>query len=142
LHLIVSGTPIQIYFIQADMAEAKELLYAGIRQFQRTNVVVGLARAMEVLASLFVHQNQPVGAAPLFAWADTMRKKLRFRQSPIEQKFIDNDLETIRKMIGDSKFAELSAQGRAMTMEEAIALALEETPELSSGGNEVSAGNT
>lgn len=87
------------------------------------------------------HSRLSVRAAPLFAWADAVRKKLSFRQTPMEQKFIDDDLETIRTMIGESKFTELSAQGRAMTMEQAIALALEEKSESSYRDNEVSVGN-
>jgi hypothetical protein len=42
-------------------------------------------------------------------------------------KFIDEILAKIRTMIDETKFAELSAQGRAMKMEAAITLALEGT---------------
>lgn len=43
----------------------------------------------------------------------------------MQGQFIDEILAKIRTMIDETKFAELSAQGRAMTMEEAISLTLE-----------------
>ena len=43
----------------------------------------------------------------------------------MQRKFIDEILAKIRTMIDETKFAELSAQGRAMTMDDAIALALD-----------------
>ncbi len=60
----------------------------------------------------------------------------------MQGKHIDQDLAKIRTMIDETKFAELSAQGRVMTMEDAIALALEGMSKSSLANNEISAGKT
>jgi len=108
-----------------DIDEAKELLHNCVLQFQKLNAFDGLAKTIETVASLFVRQEDPVRAALLLAWAGDLRQKSRSIIWPMQGKFIDEILAKIRTMIDETKFAELSAQGRAMTMEEAIALALE-----------------
>jgi len=110
---------------QGDIAEAKELLHGCILQFQKINAMDGLAKTIETVASLFVRQEAPVRAALLIAWAADLRQKSRSIVWPMQGKFIDEILAKIRTMIDETKFAELSSQGRAMTMEAAIAFALE-----------------
>jgi hypothetical protein len=78
------------------------------------------------LASLNVNQNQPERATQFFAWADTMREKIGDVRPPIEQASVDKDLAIIHSKIDDAEFTRLSAEGRTMTVEQAIALALEE----------------
>jgi predicted ATPase/DNA-binding XRE family transcriptional regulator len=108
-----------------DMEEAKELLHDCVVQFQKINAFDGLAKTTETVASLFVRQEDPIRAALLIAWAGDLRQKSRSIAWPMQRKFIDEILAKIRTMIDETKFAELSAQGRAMTMEAAIALALD-----------------
>jgi hypothetical protein len=85
-----------------------------------------LIYAIEGLASLNVHQGQVELAARLFAWADAMRDKINDHRPPLEQASVESDLAVIHYRLNDSHFARLSTQGRAMTVEEAVALALEE----------------
>ena len=110
---------------QGDIAEAKELLRDCVLQFQKINAFDGLAKTIETVACLFVQQEEPIRAALLIVWAGDLRQKSRSIVWPMQGKFIDEILAKIRTMIDETKFAELSAQGRAMTMEAAIALALE-----------------
>jgi len=131
----------QSLFNQGGTDEAKELLHDCVLQVQKTNALDHVALVIEAVAGLFVHQKQPDRATLLYAWGDVIRKKIGYLHFPVERKLIDHDLAKIRTMIGETRFAELSAQGRVMTMEETIALALEETSESSYRDNEVSAGN-
>ena len=62
----------------------------------------------------------------LFAWADAMREKIGDHRPPVEQDSVERDLAVIHSQLDDAEFAKLSAEGRAMTTEQAIALALEE----------------
>ncbi len=110
---------------QGDMEEAKELLHDCVLQFQKLHAFDGLAKTMVSVASLCVRLEDPVRAALLINWADDLRQKSRSIVWPMQGKFIDEILAKIRTMIDETKFAELSAQGRAMTMEAAIALAVE-----------------
>ncbi len=110
---------------QGDIEEAKELFHDCVLQIQKTNNLDLLAKTMESMASLFVNQEEPDRATLLIAWAGAMRQKIGSITWPVQRKFIDQDLAKIRTMFDETKFAELSAQGRAMTMEAAIALALD-----------------
>jgi tetratricopeptide (TPR) repeat protein len=125
-----------------DLDEANELLHDCILQIQKTNNLDLLAKTMETAASLFVKQEEPDRATLLIAWAGTMRQKIHSIVWPVQGKHIDQDLAEIRTMIDEAKFAELSTQGRVMTMEDAIALALEGMSESSLANNEISAGKT
>ncbi|WKZ35153.1 MAG: helix-turn-helix domain-containing protein [Anaerolineales bacterium] len=125
---------------QGDMEEAKELLHDCVIQFQKLNAFDGLAKTIETVASLFVRQEDPVRAALLIAWAGDLRQKSRSIIWPMQGTFIDEILAKIHTMIDETKFAELSTQGRTMTMEAAIALALEGIHKSSLANNEIPAG--
>ena len=89
--------------------------------------MIALIYAMEGLASLNVNQEQPERAAQLFAWADTMREKISNPRPPVEQNSVEKDLEIIHSQMDDAIFDELWSEGGKLTLERAIALALEET---------------
>ena len=111
---------------QNDIVKAKEMFGLCIRQFQKSNNTIGLIYAIEGLASLNVNQNHLERAAQLFAWADAMREKIGDHRPPVEQASVERDLEVIHSRLNDSDFARLSTEGQSMTVEEAVALALEE----------------
>jgi hypothetical protein len=54
-----------------------------------------------------------------------MREKINDYRPPVEQASVERDLAVIHSKLSDSEYAELCAQGQAMTVEEAVALALE-----------------
>lgn len=111
---------------QGGYEEAKKLFRVCIQQFQKVNNTIALIYAIEGLASLNVHQGQVELAARLFAWADALRDKIDDHRPPVEQASVESDLAVIHYRLHDSHFARLSTEGRAMTVEEAVALALEE----------------
>lgn len=97
----------------------------GIQQFQKANNVIGLAYAIEGLASLLVKQDQSEQAERLFAWADAVREKFNDFRPPIEQASVEKDLAVIRSKLNHVQLASLSAEARSMTVEQATAYALE-----------------
>jgi predicted ATPase len=111
---------------QGDTLKARQLFEDGIRGMQKANLVIGLVFAVEGLASLHVNQGQTQRAARLFAWANAMRGKMGDPRPPVEQASVERDLAVIRSKVDESEFANFSAEGRTMTVEQAIALALEE----------------
>jgi non-specific serine/threonine protein kinase len=111
---------------QGDVRQAREMFEESIWRTQKMNVMIFLVFALEGLSSLHVSQNQPERAAQLFAWADAMREKLGDRRPPIEQASVEKDLAVIHSKVDDTEFARLTSEGRTMTLEQAIALALEE----------------
>jgi len=114
---------------QGDIHKAHLLFANGIHDMQKANLLIGLVFAMEGLASLHVKQGQIQRAIPLFAWANTMREKIGDPRPPVEQASVERDLAIILSKIDKSEFANFSADGLTMTVEQAIALALEENSE-------------
>jgi tetratricopeptide (TPR) repeat protein len=111
---------------QGNITQAKESFEFSIRQFQKADYIVGLVYAIEGVASLCNTQGQPERAAWLFAWADAMRDQMGDHRPPIEQASVEKDLAVIHSKIDDIAFTRLSVEGRTMTTEQAIVLALEE----------------
>jgi hypothetical protein len=109
-----------------DFERACNLFQDSVQYTQKAGLMIALVFAVEGLASLYVHQDQPKRAARLFAWADAMREKIGDRRPPLEQAFVDHYLEIIHSKLSDSDFARLSTAGQAMTVEEAIKLVFEE----------------
>ena len=76
-----------------------------------------------------VLQGQYVCASKIFGWADLTRIAVDDLRQSVEQADVDRDLATIHAHLDDAAFAKAQAAGRAMSMDEAIALALESTHE-------------
>ena len=56
-----------------------------------------------------------------------MREKTSDVRPPLEQKSVAGDLEVIHAKLDNAEFAKFTEEGRAMTIEQAIALGLEPT---------------
>jgi tetratricopeptide (TPR) repeat protein len=111
---------------QGDIQKARALFADNIQSTQKANLTIALVYTVEGLASLDVNQSQPERAARLFAWADAMREKMGDHRPPIEQASVARDLEVIHSRLNDPDFDRLSSEGQRLTVEEAVALALEE----------------
>ena len=111
---------------QGDMAQAKKMFALCIERFQKAGNNIGMIYAIEGVASLSVNQNQPERAARLFAWTDAIREKIGDQRPPVEQASVDNDLAAIQSQVDDATFAKLWENGSILSLEQAIALTLEE----------------
>jgi hypothetical protein len=98
----------------------------SVQRAHKTGLTIALVFAIEGLASLITNQNQPSRAARLFAWADAMREKIGDHRPPIEQISVEKDLAVIQSGLDHATFERLRSEGRALTVEQAMALALEE----------------
>ena len=110
---------------QGDIPKAGAGFAEVIRRAHNGNHIDVLIWSIEGLASLQVDQRQFVCAARLFAWADAMREKTSDFRPAIEQGFFERDVAVIQTELGETEFAKLSVQGCAMTLEQAVALALQ-----------------
>jgi len=72
-------------------------------------------------------EGRPEYAAALYAWADSMRQKIGETRPTNEQADVDRDLAAIRLQLDEAAFEAAKATGRAMTLEQAVATALEQT---------------
>jgi predicted ATPase/class 3 adenylate cyclase/Tfp pilus assembly protein PilF len=114
---------------EGNIAQAKEIFGHSIQQFQKANSLIGVVYVIEGLASLHVNQEQLGRATQLFAWANAFREKVSDHRPSVEQASVEKDLAVIHSKVDDAEFKRLSADGRTMTVEKAIVLALEENTE-------------
>jgi hypothetical protein len=98
----------------------------GQAHFKERGSKIGVVYALEGLASLAVAQGQPERAQRIFAWADDRREAIGDKRPPVEQAGIDRDLTVIHSQLDEATIDAAQAEGRAMTLEQAIASALEE----------------
>jgi predicted ATPase/class 3 adenylate cyclase len=114
---------------QGDLARAHSLLIETLQGFKEAGRKIGVVYTLEGLASLGVAQSQPQRAACIFAWADATRETIGDPRPPVEQADVDQDLAKIHTQLDEAAFAAAQSAGRAMNMDQAIALALESTHE-------------
>ena len=88
--------------------------------------MIGIVFAVEGLASLHASQSQMQHAARLFAWANSKRAELGDPRPPVEQASVERDVEVIQSHLNAPDLARFSSEGSRLTVEEAIALALED----------------
>jgi len=112
---------------QGNLASARELLEQSMRHFTRTNEKIGIIFTIEGLARLALKQEQPDQALCLITWADATRETIDNPRPQPEQADVDRDLAAIRAQLDEAAFAAVQAKGWAMSMDEAIACALETT---------------
>jgi tetratricopeptide (TPR) repeat protein len=110
---------------QGDVQRARIEFESILQRMQQAGLVIGMIYAIEGFASLHLLIGQPTRAARLFAWGDAMREKNGGRRPVSEQASVEKDLAVIHSKIDNAEFTRLSAEGRTMTVEQAIALALE-----------------
>ena len=110
---------------QGNLQSARKLLNDSIRDTQEAGLMIALVFALEGVASLHVQLGEMEHATRLLAWTDAMREKMGDHRPPIEQGAVDRDLGVIHSKLNDGDFVRLSTEGRSMTLEEAVTLALE-----------------
>jgi tetratricopeptide (TPR) repeat protein len=114
---------------QGEIQPARELFEACIQRAYKADWMINLVFAVEGLASLNVNQAHPERAARLFAWADAMREKIGDTRPSVEAASVEKDLAVIPSKVHNMEITNLSAEGRSMTVQQAIHLALDRTDE-------------
>ena len=88
--------------------------------------VTTVSYPLEALAILASAQNQMERAARLMGAAENFYAPLRFEMSARERTGHDEATASARATLGEEAFAKARAEGQAMTLEQAVAYALEE----------------
>jgi predicted ATPase/DNA-binding XRE family transcriptional regulator len=114
---------------QGGISKATEIFQLWLQRSYQSKDIDLMIYTLEGLASLYVNQAQFERAARLFAWTNMMRVNLDNQNPPVEQNSIEHDLMVIHAQLYDEEFAKFSEEGRAMTIEQAITLALEPVEE-------------
>jgi tetratricopeptide (TPR) repeat protein len=121
---------------EGDLQRASALLNDSLvyREATARDDVPESLEALASLAGVVAHnkgsaQGQARRAARLWGAAEGAREVLGMPLRPIDREVYNSDIATMRAQIDDATFAAAWAEGRAMTLEQAIAYALEEVAE-------------
>ena len=109
-----------------EQAEYARLHYQeALIPYQKGNTRIGVLFTVEGLASLAVCERRWEKATKLFSWASKQREDSREFRPPVEQAAVERDLAILQSQLSEAEFTNFAEEGRAMSIEEAITLALE-----------------
>ena len=113
-----------------NYAEAKQTYYETIKVFQDYGNRPSVAHQLECFAMIAVAEEEPQRAAKLFGAAEAIREMTGHKPTDEEQAEEAQFITRLHAMLsakypqGDTEFNALWAEGKSMTMEQAIQLAL------------------
>jgi tetratricopeptide (TPR) repeat protein len=110
--------------VQGDFAQAKDIYRQTLLGWQEMGARPAIAHELECLAFVAIAEEEPQRAARLLGAADALREKVQSPMTDNEQVEYDGNMVRLRTMLLEAEFNALWAQGRAMTLEQAIGLAL------------------
>ena len=115
-------------YLREGEEECAQDTFAEVQQrFREMGSRIGVVYALEGLASLAAQQSEPERAVRLYAWADGVRASIGDPRPPVEQAEVDRDYALIRAQLTEEAITAAAEEGRAMTVEQAVAYAWEQT---------------
>jgi predicted ATPase len=115
-----------VAFRSGDMEQARKLFTSTVQDFQKDGWTIGLIFGVEGIATLLIAAGQPETAARLIGWADATREQIPDVRPPIEEADMYRNMAAILSKIGPSAFEVAYDEGRSLTLEQAVELALKE----------------
>jgi tetratricopeptide (TPR) repeat protein len=112
---------------QGNLIEAYTIFADAVQNFQKDRHLMGVVFSLEGMASLYVVVDQHLHAARLIGWADATRKEADERRPPIEQADMDKLISICLAKIDEAGFSDAYDDGQKMTLDEAVAYALNES---------------
>jgi hypothetical protein len=113
---------------QGDCERAAVQCRASLALQQQQESRIGIACCLAGLAGVYGRQAQPKRAAYLCGATAALLSALNTDLEPHDQAEWEADIAAIRAQIGEEVFAAAWAEGRAMALDQAIAVALEGSP--------------
>jgi predicted ATPase/class 3 adenylate cyclase len=119
--LVLLGT---VARLEGDLVSACRLITEGLSALDAREKY-GIASALQALAHVLLAQDRPQEAAVLFGAAHTLREDLGTPLPRFEQDEYINGLEKLRTRLSATDFTKLSAEGRGLSLEDGVRLALQ-----------------
>lgn len=116
------------HFGQGDYATAAAVLREALTIQESLSDRSHFPNSLEWLAMCAAHQQRPEKAARLFGMGERLREDIHFAVTPANRLLYDEHIAQIRAALGEATFTACWAEGRAMTLEQAIAYALQDEP--------------
>jgi hypothetical protein len=107
-----------------NYTEATKTYQETIKVFQDYGNRPAVAHQLECFAMIAIVEEEPQGAAKLFGAADAIREVTGHKRTDEEEAEEAQFMSRLRAMISEAEFNALWAEGKSMTMEQAIQLAL------------------
>jgi predicted ATPase/class 3 adenylate cyclase len=111
---------------QGHFAQAKPLYRETIQEWRKIGHRAAIAHELECFAFLAKAQEEDQRAARLFGAAEILRENINIPMMPAERPEYDREVNDLRANMDEAAFAKAWAEGRALTMEQAVPFALEE----------------
>ena len=112
--------------MEGNTTEARRIFVETAQAFQKDGYTIGVVTTLQHMASLYVRIGKAENAARLIGWADITRERIRNTRPVLEQADVDRDIAAVVVKIGKDAFEEAYNKGCAMTLDEAVAYALDE----------------
>jgi len=109
---------------QGHIAQAKPLYRETILEWQNLGHRAAIAHELECLAMIAKAQEEEQRAARLFGAAEALRENINTSMTPFERVEYDREVNDLRANMDGLTFVKAWAEGRVLTMEQAIEYAL------------------
>ena len=111
---------------EGNLKEAHDIFTKTAQEFQRDGSESGVVFTLEGMAGLAVSLGKHGRAAWLIGWADSTRQKTNDPRPFIEQAEVDQIITACLMTLGKEAFSYAYDEGQKMTLDEAVAYALNE----------------
>ena len=110
-----------------NIREAREIFAEIALEFQKNNETIAVVFTLEGMAGVLVAIGRSKNAAQLIGWANATRKEFNNARPLLEQRDVDKVFAACISKMGEAAFADAYDDGQVMTLDEAVALALNES---------------
>ncbi len=107
-----------------NLSQAKAIYQETIKGWKEIGNRSAIAHQLECFGFLAISDEEPQRAIKLFSAAETLREKVQSPMADYERVEYDQAMMQLRAMLAEAEFNAFWAEGRSMTMEQAIQLAL------------------
>jgi len=107
-----------------NLTQAKSIYQETLRNWQIIGNRSAIAHQLECFGFLAIADEEPQRAIKLFSTAETLRDKIQSPMTDLEQAEYSQSVAQVRAMLPEAEFNVLWAEGKSMTMKQAIQLAL------------------
>ena len=107
-----------------QLTEARTFLEEALPLWQRLGLDYGRAETIEMAGVLLGKEGRPVDAVKLLAASVNLRERTGIPHSAFEREYIGGVNDQLRATLGDERFDQIWSEGRALSTDDAITLAL------------------
>jgi predicted ATPase/DNA-binding XRE family transcriptional regulator len=109
-----------------NLSEACDIFAETVQDFQKDKDTIGVVFTLEGMAGLYAAMDKTTIAARLIGWADATREKISDTRPLLEQAGVDKIIAACLTKMSEAAFSDDYDQGQKMTLDDAVAYALEE----------------